>query len=443
MRIENLRTERQGRMVRRVATVIWEDSDRPSRDIYIAVDETHAADLAPGQNAFLVACIIPAMRHGERRVRISEPIGAELRNGLMVSMAYLQAWYGASRQPVQIEATTDRRSPMPRVASHAASFVSGGVDSLASLRSNRLDFSSEHPYSIKDCLVVHGFDIGGQEQLGAEAAHFERTLAALAPIAQDAQVSMIPVATNIRHLDDDLKFWMYEFHGAALAAIAHTLSLRISRVSIAGTMHVPGLEPWGSHPALDSNYSSVDLQIAHDGLALSRLEKVRLIAGWDAALRNLRVCTMNPPHALNCGQCEKCLRTMLELLACDKLDQTAAFGRRGVTADQIAAIQLEVDFPVFWYEEVIAPLAERGRLDLVEAIKLKLEEFKRRQRWELEQDWKGLIKRLDRRFLRGVLYESYRTTRRLVRSELLIMTSLLSGAAVKLSIYTQEMSLLA
>jgi hypothetical protein len=353
-------------------------------------------------------------------------------------MVYLRSWYGTPRNLVQIEASTNRRQPISRTATNAASFLSGGVDSLATLRANRLNYAADHPYSIADCLIVHGFDIGGREALGDETGFFDRTLAALTPIAQAAGVHLIPVATNIRHLDDDVTFWMYEFHGAALAAVAHAVCRRINRVCIAGTMHVPFLEPWGSHPALDSNYSTVDLQVEHDGLAMSRLEKVRLIAEWDVALRDLRVCTMNPAEGLNCGRCEKCLRTMLELLACGKLDQTSAFPAQDVTVDQVLNIHIGVDFPAPWYQELVTPLTERGRSDLARAIQAKLSEFERRQLWQQEKDWKGLIKRLDRRFLRGALYLAYRAARHLARSKTSAF-QLLMGTAAGLGGYVQSL----
>jgi len=416
MRIENLHTEREGRLVRRVATVSWEDCDRPSRDVYFAVDEAHADHLALGPHAFLTACLIPAMRHGERRVRLDQPIRPELRNGLLINMHYLRSWYGGPRQIVQIDAATEQHHPLQRTATNVASFLSGGVDSLVTLRANRLDYPLEHPYAIKDCLFVQGFDIGGSEWLGDEATYFDRALAALTPIAQDAGVNLIPVSTNLRHLDDDVTFWMYEFHGAALAAVAHALCRRINRVCIASTMHVPYLEPWGSHPALDPNYSTVDMRVEHDGVALSRLDKVRLIAGWTVALHNVRVCTMNPAHGLNCGHCEKCLRTMLELLAAGRLNDTSAFPDHDITAQQIRDISVEGDLPTAWYQELVEPLTKQGRADLAHAIQRKLDEFRRYSLWKQEKDWKGYIKRFDRKLLRSALYQSYRTARRFGRS---------------------------
>ena len=52
-----------------------------------------------------------------------------------------------------------------------------------------------------------------------------------------------------------------------------------------------------------------------DGLELSRLEKVRLISEWDAAVNNIRVCWEGDVPGENCGICEKCVRTQLELVA--------------------------------------------------------------------------------------------------------------------------------
>jgi hypothetical protein len=165
MRVENVRTERDGGLVRRVATVSWEDCDGPSRNIYFAVDETYASDMAPGQQVFLIACLVLAMRHGDRRVRLDQPIGLGLRNGLLNNMHYLRSWYGAPRQIVQIDAVMEQYHPLQHTAANAAnaanaaSFLSGGVDSLATLWINRRDYALDHSYAVKDCLIVHGFDV--------------------------------------------------------------------------------------------------------------------------------------------------------------------------------------------------------------------------------------------------------------------------------------------
>ena len=68
MRIENLRTEKNGTKTRVAATVIWEDCDRPVHELYYETDEAFSQDLTCNPNGFLVPCVMPAMYHGEKRV---------------------------------------------------------------------------------------------------------------------------------------------------------------------------------------------------------------------------------------------------------------------------------------------------------------------------------------------------------------------------------------
>ena len=414
MRIENLQSESAQSKARVSASIVWEDCDRPDQEIYFETSEEYAESLTCHPHAFLVGCVIPAARHGEKRIAIDSEICPELRNGLLRAMHWLRSWYKYPSEPVRIETRQGVRFPMARAEERAGSFLSGGVDSLAALRRNRLDFPLSHPYSIKDCLFVHGFDMGGRAGGDSEIESYRRGLAVLKPVAEDAGVTLIPVHTNVRHLDDDVNRWMYEFHGAALASVAHALSKRLARVYIASSNDIAALEPWGSHPVLDPNFSSAELQLQHTGIVFSRLDKVRLIADWDCALENLRVCTENPPGRLNCEECEKCVRTMLELLAVGKLARAPAFHADNVPPELLeASLQIDSLRSVMpEYAELMPALEALGRIDLVKVIQDKFAELRKQQAWEEERDWKGSIKRLDRRYFGATLSHLYKTIRR-------------------------------
>jgi hypothetical protein len=102
---------------------------------------------------------------------------------------------------------------------------------------------------------------------------------------------------------------------------------------------------------------------------MPRLEKVRRIAEWPEALAALRVCLMFdiPAHGFpNCGQCYKCVRTMLELLLCGALNRASTFPGRDVTREMILGLSVH-ERPLF-YLQCRAPLASMGRHDLVDAI---------------------------------------------------------------------------
>jgi hypothetical protein len=409
MRIENLKSEINADRKRVEATVVWEDSDKKPQELFYETAQDFGEDLYCDPHAFLIGAILPAIQKNEKRVFIDAPICPELRNGLKAVSAWFNKWF-EKQDEISIEAASTVRYPgfqSPR----AGSFLSGGVDSLSILKANRLDFPMDHPSAIKDCLFVHGFDIGGIPKSGPELASYELALKSLSAIVKDANVTLIPVYTNVRHLMDDVRFWIHRFHGAALASVAHIFSRRLSKVSIASTFSIANIDHFGSHPLIDPNYSSSNLQIRHEGPTYSRLEKVKLIAEWSVALENLRVCTMNPSGRLNCGKCEKCIRTMLELLALGKLDESNAFPYQDVRPEMIEDINLTGDYQDAWYGDLVPLLTDRGRFDLVEIIQTKRQEFRKRLAWEEERDWKGAIKRFDRRWLGGTLYKTYGTIR--------------------------------
>jgi hypothetical protein len=176
------------------------------------------------------------------------------------------------------------------------------------------------------------------------------------------------------------------------------VALRLSCVSIAATYDVPNLAPWGSHPLLDPNYSSGDVRIRHDGVTLSRLAKTKIVADWDTALQNLRVCNRTAKYrqdSLNCGECEKCTRTMLALLAIGALKRTRAFPRDDVSEDMASNVWINDAYEASCYRDVIAPLREKGRLDLVRGISRAI------ARYHGEKDWKDRLARFDRTYLGG------------------------------------------
>ena len=408
MKIDNLRSEKIGNRARAVATVIWEDCDRPPQETYFETTEKYAEGLSCNPHAFLVGSILPAMHHGEKRIFIDAEICPELRDGLMTSMSWIRHWrYGPESELVRIEAKTRSYLPTARAAARAGVFFSGGIDGLAQIRLNRLSYPREHPGSFKDALIM----FGPYWESNDRPETFEQAMSDLSDFARDAAIELIPVYTNIRDLDKDTMRFIYEYHGAILASVAHAFSRRLSAVTISSTDDIPSLallkrkdfRILGSHPLLDPNYSSSDLLIKHGSVTLSRFDKTKLLADWGVAINSIKVCQPNWPGP-NCGICEKCVRTELALLALDLLDKTKAFPLDDLTEKQVEAITLGSDAEQNWtahheYLELIEPLRAKGRNDLVRAIN---NVFKRYP-LHPELDWKMKVKRFDNRYLNGSL----------------------------------------
>jgi len=393
MIIEGLRSEQQGDRARIAATVRWEDSDRPTQDIYFETQLEFVKDLTCNPHAFLVGCVMPAFHHGEKRILIDEEICPELRDGLTTVMSWIRHWqYEPDTELVQIEAKARTKVLTADKAQRAAVFISGGVDGFAALRSNRLQYPLEHPGLFKDGIVVYGLH-------PEEPDYFRQTLSSLSEITHEQGITLIPIRTNIVSLGNGWEFWANEFFAAAFASVAHAFTKRFSVVSLASAgWGIPHIFPHGSHPLIDPNYSSSDLRVRHEGARLSRLDKVRLLVGWDLALEHLRVCNTTRdvrPDRLNCGKCEKCVRTMLEFLVLGALDKNPAFEASDVSPKLVrSSVYIDpIDAP--FYEELLEPLNELGRDDLVAAIKSKLSQY---QRVEKLTRFRKYIKRLDRQY---------------------------------------------
>lgn len=372
MRISDIDVRTENGRARLQATVHWEDIQRSADHVFFETTQVFAADLADGAAAFVVGCLVPAMHFGERRLAVDGGICPGLQEGLVAAMGILAHWSGGRYRPLAIEANRPRKAAASPGTFRTGLCLSGGIDSLAALRLNRLNYRPDDPWYVKDGIMVHGFDIGGVVARGAKYPVFDRAVAAMETVAADAGVTLVPVYTNVRHLCDDRDLWLNAFFGAVLAAAGHAVAGRLSLLFIASSYDIPHLHPCGSHPILDPEYSSQSVAIRHRDLALSRLEKHRVVADWPAAFHHFRVCLANVPDRLNCGRCEKCVRTMTELAAIGRLQDTRAFDGEMVTPDHFEGFDITIRGRELFYRDLLAPLAAQGRNDLVDTIRRKL-----------------------------------------------------------------------
>lgn len=367
MKITNLHRDVEGDLHRIVARVQWEDCDAPDREVFFATESDYAEGLTLNPDAFLLGSLLPAIEKGEKRLQIDGEVCPQLLEGLQTAVSIIGSWYGDRYQPIPIE-TNGIRMPRTTRPQRSAIFMSGGIDALTALRSNQLRYPEGHPNRVRDGIIMHGFDIGGVIKNGVKQHVHDRAREAMEPMAAEAGINLIPAWTNIRHLHDDSAFFLGKYFGALLCSMAHALSGRFDRVEIASSYDLDHLGPCGSHPMLDHLYSSSDLQFHHSEPELRRFDKLRIISEWPAGFQNFRVCLQNVPERLNCGWCEKCLRTMAGLVAIGKLAQTRAFEDDDLSPELFSRAQMTINHREPFYLEMIKPLRAAGRDDLADVI---------------------------------------------------------------------------
>jgi hypothetical protein len=275
---------------------------------------------------FAAALLLPSMKQGEDLV-IEGSISAQLYQGMHAIMQEVLKW-DIGLQPIKIEA--DALVADPLRPQRSASFFSGGVDSFYTYLKHKTDPIEND--RIDSFILVNGFDINRRNtQL------WDRTLENIKSIAKADKVEVIVVRSNIQGLVEPILLWDYT-HGGCLAAVGLFLRGAFHQIYIPSTHSVAEQIPWGSNLALDGHWSTEGTAFIHDGTEASRIGKViSQIARSPLALEHLRVCFANERGAYNCGKCDKCLRTMINLYVAGALEKSSTFPHH-IDPDLVAAI---------------------------------------------------------------------------------------------------------
>lgn len=284
-------------------------------------------DLSERADPFAALLTVPCMILGER-LAIEGTVSPLLLENLETLQDIYAVWQkGARRIRVMAEVIV----PAARAQDRVACFFSGGVDSFHSFLKNKA--------AITDLILIRGYD----RALRTEPA-WRASLDSAARVAAAEGKRLLWVGTNIREFSDRLIGWG-EYSGNVLGAVALTFSRLLETVIVPGSSHYAQMLLNGSHPFVEPLLHNEAFTVYFDGCEASRFEKVRdFIAHSDLALANLRVCWSPRVRVNNCGHCEKCLRTLLELEAAGVFPRCSTFDR---PIDRLRLRRLRYDRPAW------------------------------------------------------------------------------------------------
>lgn len=274
------------------------------------------------------ALCLPAARAGAV-LRLPGPVDGTWRSGVQANVAAAARWWGGDAV-LRLEAPepTGRfgRAAADRPAPGRALCFTGGVDSFFSLLVG--DHRPTH------LLYVLGFDVEVADGRRAVAV-----TAAVEDVAGAVGLEVVIARSDLRRHPAFASISWEHTHGAALAAVAHSLHPTIGTLVIPPSYATSRLQPWGSRPDLDPRWSVPGrLQVEHGDASGRRMDRVLAIAHHPLVHRHLRVCWQNLGSELNCGRCEKCVRTMVMLAGADQLQHCATFPDRADLIPALAAM---------------------------------------------------------------------------------------------------------
>jgi hypothetical protein len=273
--------------------------------IYFLTRET---TLEPNIEAFLALALLPAMKMRAGVIETDGIISQRFLDGIERIQQVFRSWkpsYGhIELRNVQVQPRLRNQSGKKGV------FFSAGLDSYYSFLA--------HLEEIAAFIHLDGFDSPLQEQsIRKKMAENCRY------IGQQFGKQAIILETNARQFVENYVSWSFS-HGSVIGSAGLLLMPEYERLYVAGAGLPADRDPFGSHPDLDPNWSTEILEFIHEA-DTDKIEKCHLIGQYDIALRTLHVCLRYPEQGLNCGECEKCLRSQVYLQAVSAADRCLAF----------------------------------------------------------------------------------------------------------------------
>jgi len=275
---------------------------------------------------FLVPlALLPCMARG---LDLALPFvrSARLLSGLPRLQQTFASWFPGFRPATVTIATGPPTAPTRVRPLRTVALFSGGVDSFYTVltESSRIDA----------LLFVSGFDLALGRPEEPDRDYVVDTLRAA---AGRLGLPLLHIRTNVRAFSDRWLLWGDHYVGSGLATVALMLSGVFDELLIPATHSNRDHFPYGTHPQTDPLWSTERMRLRVHGLQTSRPAKVAEISRSTVALDTLRVCWENWGGAYNCGTCEKCQRTMLELYLASALDRCATLPHT-VDLDAVAAM---------------------------------------------------------------------------------------------------------
>ena len=280
-------------------------SETRKKDVlWFKLEAGFAETISPDDcDMFALAMLADAMKAKcalEIRGRVSEGL---ISNLLELQQVWSHWW--DELEPVEIKASGTLRAHPPKEGSVCA--FSGGLDAAFTLRQHNKILCGNRSQDIRYAMLVHGFDIAI-----ADEDHFAQAVTQCRASLTDTGVTLVRAASNFRHVSK-VK-WDFAY-GAAVASLLTAFKNKVGAGLIASSHPYGLLRRSGASPVTDHFFGSDSFRVRHDGASHTRTQKADVVGRWHAGRDRLRVCWEDGSDK-NCGECEKCIRTSLNFLAC-------------------------------------------------------------------------------------------------------------------------------
>jgi len=206
---------------------------------------------------------------------------------------------------------------------------------------------------------------------------------------------LIPIRSNVRNYSEGKKISWDFMHGLIISSIGSFFGF--DKVYVPSSHTYRELFPWGSHPLTDPMWSTESMRVIHEGAGARRWEKVKSLTQHQTMLDNLHVCWRTKIG--NCGECPKCIRTMLALHLLGAKSQAIP---EYTNATQLNKLKTMDDHGAVYLVDAMVAAKATGN----HAIYRKLYWYHK------QYQVLGILENIDRGVLGGVVRKLYRTIKK-------------------------------
>lgn len=301
---------REGKTTARLVSVL--EFDGKSLEMWYEVPKEYghwfSADRADG---FVVGFILQAMQM-QKDIVTHAPMSSKLWHNLTLFFIPMMAKAFQNLHVIRLLPSSLIETTTPATA--VAGGFSGGIDSFAAIVDHFVNEQS--PNYRMSHFLFHNVGSHGDKDYQAARTMFRQRYETLREYPVLVDVPFVPVDTNIHEIVPTEFVKTYITLNASVPLVLqnhfkkyfYASSYKNEDCGVNKTDIVGRFDPIAFHML-----STETLDCISTGGQLSRVEKTKLVAGYEISRRFLNVCINESSEGKNCSICIKCCRTLLTL----------------------------------------------------------------------------------------------------------------------------------
>ena len=274
----------------------------------------------------LIGLYLAMYNHTDLKIRGN--VSKKLYKNLTWYVQKILCDFSSDLTPVKI--FVDGFAPTAATGTLIGTGISCGVDSLSTLY-DRFVCEDDDDYKIN---ALFFFNCGSNGDVGDDRSSIiaQSRCQRATSLAVELGLPLVPVDTNLHH------FQREEFGDTLFFLSVYSCALALQNAI--RRYYASSGYSYDEIKANGVKYADYDLagfcesflvpliqtertELIVDGCQYTRVDKIKKLADWDIARKYLNVCHVYSEDSHNCGECPKCLRTLLTLEILGKLDAFA------------------------------------------------------------------------------------------------------------------------